>query len=274
MASRLIARTGGTRCVTTSSFASSSSVVVFGDLGRPIARSHFRDFMPSTLRSVHRGRPVLPFSRFLSTSTSSTSPPHYAAIDLDAEMERFTREMEHDGQSTQRPRVSSPTRLAGMLVAAGNAGRADILHRSLELIDQSADANTRGILLILLAQFIRLNDIKALQHLIERLAVIDEQGEAQRAGQQHSPAEDKETASEVDDVLYALHEEMEEEGSTLLARPYAYYGAYRALLAEHARTLDVPAIIRTLDLLNRSGTRQPEALALSHGRAYAPHSLT
>jgi hypothetical protein len=267
MASRLIARTGGTRCVTTSSFASSSSVVVFGDLGRPIARSHFRDLMPSTLRSVHRGRPVLPFSRFLSTSTSSTSPPHYAAIDLDAEMERFTREMKHAGQSTQRPRVSSPTRLAGMLVEAGNAGRADILHRSLELIDQSADANTRGILLILLAQFIRLNDIKALQHLIERLAVIDEQGEAgmakaQRAGQQHSPAEDKETASEVDDVLYALHEEMEEEGSTLLARPYAYYGAYRALLAEHARTLDAPAIIHTLDLLNRSGTRQPEATAV------------
>jgi hypothetical protein len=48
---------------------------------------------------------------------------------------------------------------------------------------------------------------------------------------------------------------MEEEGSTLLARPYAYYGAYRALLAEHARTLDVPAIIRTLDLLNRSATK-------------------
>jgi hypothetical protein len=153
-----------------------------------------------------------------------------------------------------------------MLVEAGNAGRADILHRSLELIDQSADTNIRGILLILLAQFVRLNDIKALQHLIERLAVIDEQGEAgmaQRAEQQQTgPVEDKETASDVDDVLYALHEEMEEEGSTLLARPYAYYGAYRALLAEHARTQDVPAIIHTLDLLNRSGARQPEATAV------------
>lgn len=171
-------------------------------------------------------------------------PVVLAPLDLEEELRRFREDLaaapptagkEGGGEAA----LSSPTRLAGAVVAAANAGREDIVASvaSAVLASECAQVgHNRGILAVLLAQASRFRLVDTIVPLLERAIAIDAQNP--QAGKTDEAAEDA-------DVLRELQ----------LDRQYARFSAFNALLFESVRQKNVERVVHTINLLCHGAVR-------------------